>query len=134
MNEKGVVENSSRESYIVKLIKICSIMLFGKSRKLTAEQANIISRFNLQGYTSLEDIANKKILEIEDQIKGKLQFSHREKLLALIVPDEQKDLYDIIKNHYEEKGFKTFYLDKERVPEFKNSTYLFISWDIDIIK
>ena len=74
----------------------------------------------------------KKIKEIEEQITSKLQFSHKERLLALIVPDDQRDLYDLIKTHYTEKGFKTFYLDKERVPEFKNSTYLFISWDIEI--
>lgn len=110
------------------------IMTFGKKKELTADQANIISRFNLQGYSSLEEIAKKKIQEIEEQITSKLQFSHKEKLLALIVPDDQKDLYDLIRSHYSEKGFNTFYLDKERVPEFKNSMYLFISWDIEIKK
>lgn len=110
------------------------IMTIGKKKELTADQANIISRFNLQGYSSLEEIAKKKIKEIEEQITSKLQFSHKERLLALIVPDDQRDLYDLIKTHYTEKGFKTFYLDKERVPEFKNSTYLFISWDIEIKK
>lgn len=109
------------------------IMTIGKKKELTADQANI-SRFNLQGYSSLEEIAKKKIKEIEEQITSKLQFSHKERLLALIVPDDQRDLYDLIKTHYTEKGFKTFYLDKERVPEFKNSTYLFISWDIEIKK
>lgn len=109
-------------------------MTIGKKKELTADQANIISRFNLQGYSSLEEIAKKKIKEIEEQITSKLQFSYKERLLALIVPDDQRDLYDLIKAHYNEKGFNTFYLDKERVPEFKNSTYLFISWDIEIKK
>ena len=64
------------------------IMTIGKKKELTADQANIISRFNLQGYSSLEEIAKKKIKEIEEQITSKLQFSHKERLLALIVPDD----------------------------------------------
>ena len=75
------------------------IMTIGKKKELTADQANIISRFNLQGYSSLEEIAKKKIKEIEEQITSKLQFSHKERLLALIVPDDQRDLYDLIKTH-----------------------------------
>lgn len=43
------------------------IMTIGKKKELTADQANIISRFNLQGYSSLEEIAKKKIKEIEEQ-------------------------------------------------------------------
>ena len=35
------------------------IMTIGKKKELTADQANIISRFNLQGYSSLEEIAKK---------------------------------------------------------------------------
>lgn len=135
MKEAVITENviiKKQESFVKQFLKNV-VMLFEKRKELTAKQANIISRFNLQGdYSSLEDIARKKVREIEDQITGKLQFSHKEKLLALIVPNDQKDLYDIIRSYYDSKGFKTFYLDKERVPEFKNSTYLFISWDIDI--
>ena len=44
------------------------IMTIGKKKELTADQANIISRFNLQGYSSLEEIAQKKIKEIATQM------------------------------------------------------------------
>jgi hypothetical protein len=132
ITEKKLIEK--QEISLAKKMFSCSKrVLFGRSKELTADQANIISRFNLQGWPlTLDEIAEKKVREIEEQITSKLQFSHKEKLLALIVPEDQRDLYDIVKYHYEKKGFKTFYLDKERVPEFKNSTYLFISWDIDI--
>mgnify|MGYP000325131480 CR=1 FL=1 len=43
-------------------------MTIGKKKELTADQANIISRFNLQGYSSLEEIAKKKIKEIATQM------------------------------------------------------------------
>lgn len=103
------------------------IMTIGKKKELTADQANIISRFNLQGYSSLEEIAKKKIEEIEGQITSKLQFSHKERLLALIVPDDQRDLYDLIKTHYTEKDLKLFILTKK---EFQNlrivHIYLFL--------
>lgn len=106
------------------------LRFFGISNKsgLTAKKANMIARFGTPD--DFEDIIKKKIKEIDNQINSKLQFSSQERLLALIVPKDQSDLFEEVKKHYDERGFKTFYVDKSQVPEFGDSRYLFISWDI----
>ena len=88
----------------------------------------MIARFGMPD--DFDSIVKKKVREIEQQIKSKLDFSSQERLLALIVPKDQEDLFEEIKKYYTKKGFKTFYVGKEQVEEFGDSKYLFISWDI----
>ena len=107
--------------------------LFNKTTKkdLTADQACKISKY---GYCYKDLDFNKIVkLKIEDvnyQIKDKLQFSSKERMLNLIVPKDQVELYDKLKEHFESKGFKAFYADKTNLPELGENRYLFLSWDI----
>lgn len=98
---------------------------------LTAEMACRISRY---GYATrnydFSKIVKLKIEEVDTQITNKLQFSNREKLLALLVPEDQIELYNEIKKYYDSNGFKTFYADKTNLPELGENRYLFLSWDI----
>lgn len=96
---------------------------------LTAEKANMMSRFGVN--STFEEIVGKKIKDVQAQILQKLEFSSSEKLLNLLVPEDQKDLYERVRKHFEEKGFKTFYAGKENIEELGNNRYLFLSWDID---
>lgn len=129
--EGGVTVKEERKGisladFIISLLSI--LFKKEKDKGITAEEANRISRFGTPD--SFDDILKKRIDEIEQQIKSKLQFSSQERLLALIVPEDQEDLFEEIKKYYDGKGFKTFYVGKEKVPEFGKSKYLFISWDI----
>lgn len=124
-NVYEVEENE--ESWVDKFLKIFS---FGQKNDegLTAKKANMIARFGMPD--DFDSIVKKKVREIEQQIRSKLEFSSQERLLALIVPKDQEDLFEEVKKYYTEKGFKTFYVGKEQVKDFGDSKYLFISWDI----
>lgn len=124
---KDIEDKHRDEEYSGLLSKI-----FKMNKRLTAEEANMISRFGVP--SSFEDIVEKKIEEIEQQIRMKLQYSSQERLLALVIPPDQVDLFEVIKQYYEDKGFKTFYVGNDRVPELRDSNYLFISWDLEIKK
>ena len=103
-----------------------------KDKGLTATKANLMARFGVD--SDFETIVEKKIKEVDGLIKSKLQFSSQERLLALTVPKDQIDLFERVKKYYMSKGFVTFYVGKDRVPELGESNYLFISWDLKISK
>ena len=111
------------------------VRMFSKKKKdkgLTATKANLIARFGID--SNFETIVEKKIKEVDGLIKSKLQFSSQERLLALTVPKDQVDLFERVKKYYMSKGFITFYVGKDRVPELGENNYLFISWDLKISK
>lgn len=95
---------------------------------LTATKANTISKYGV--FENFDKIVSSKIREIESQIYNKLEFSNKEKLLALLVLKDQKELFYEIEKHFKEKGFKVFYADKENIKELGDNRYMFISWDI----
>lgn len=101
---------------------------FFRGPVLTGEIANNISKY---GYNSFEEVVKSKARLIEEQIADKIRFSRKEKLLALLVPEDQKELYEKISLIFREKGFKTFYASSEQIKELGNNKYLFISWDIN---
>ena len=103
-----------------------------KEKGLTATKANLMARFGVD--SDFKTIVDKKIKEVDGLIKSKLQFSSQERLLALTVPKDQTDLFERVREYYNEKGFITFYVGKDRVPELGESNYLFISWDLKINK
>ena len=129
MENEITLEKKEKNKRIFSFIKIFrSMFSLCNYKELTAIEANMIARFGTPN--EFKDIVKKKIEEIERQIRSKLEFSSCERLLALIVPKDQEDLFEEVKKHYSDKGFKTFYVTKEQVPEFGESKYLFISWDI----
>lgn len=106
--------------------------LFGFStnnNELTANQACKISRYGKD--LDFDKIVELKIKDVNSQIRNKLEFFRHEKILNLLVPKDQTELYDKIKEYYESKGFKVFYADKTNLPELGNNKYLFLSWDIE---
>lgn len=99
-----------------------------KRDRLTGEKACYISKYGVD--YKFDKILNEKILSIECQILDKIKFSRHERLLALLVPIDQVELYKGVEKYFSEKGFKTFYAGKEEIEELGNNKYLFISWDI----
>lgn len=106
--------------------------LFSIDNELTADQACKISKYGKD--LDFDRIVKLKIDDINSQIRNKLEFSRYEKMLNLLVPKDQIELYDKLKEHYESKGFKVFYADKTNLPELGENKYLFLSWDIDTEK
>ena len=103
--------------------------LFSTNNDLTADQACKISKYGRN--LDFDKIVKLKIEDINSQIRNKLEFSRYEKMLNLLVPKDQIELYDKLKEHYENKGFKVFYADKTNLPELGENKYLFLSWDIE---
>lgn len=124
--------NEDNNNNSKKTMKLSFLSFFrcnkGRRDGLTAEKANMIARFGTAD--DFKTIVKRKIKEVEQQIEIKLQYSSQERLLALIVPEDQKDLFDEVEKHYKSMGYNVFYVDKTQVPEFGNSRYLFISWDL----
>lgn len=117
------MENTEKKNLLVRIFSELT-----KKRELTATQANLMSRFG--SYMDFDKIVSKKIDDVQCQIRQKLEFSNKERLLNLLVPEDQKDLYDKVKEHFDKKGFKTFYAGPSEIPELGNNTYLFLSWDL----
>ena len=103
--------------------------LFSTNNDLTADQACKISKYGRN--LDFDKIVKLKIEDINSQIRNKLEFSRYEKMLNLLVPKDQIELYDKLKEHYENKGFKVFYADKTNLPELGENKYLFLSSDIE---
>lgn len=103
--------------------KLCALVI-DKKPELTGERANNISNnaFNLS--------VEKRIKEIKESITFRLKFEYPEKMVTLFVPKGSEDLYEIIKKHFSNLGYKTFYIDKNNTKELKDNKYLFISWDL----
>lgn len=78
-----------------------------------------------------QQILNNRIEVIKTQIINKTEISREERLLVLSIPHEEEKLYEEIKQYFDNKGFITFYADKEKIKELKERKYLFISWDIN---
>lgn len=112
--------------FMMKIFK--NIMKPFEREALTASKANTMSKYGV--FENFKKIIASKIKEIESQIYSKLEFSNKEKLLALLVPNDQKELFDEIEKYFKEKGFKVFYADKQNIKELGDNKYMFISWDI----
>lgn len=80
---------------------------------------------------SYQQILEDRIKLIKTQIINKTDISRDERLLVLSIPHEEEKLYEDIKKYFSDKGFITFYADKEKIKELKERKYLFISWDIN---
>ena len=78
-----------------------------------------------------KQILEDRIRLIRTQIISKTEISREERLLVLSIPHEEEKLYEDIKKYFSEKGFITFYADKNNIEELKERRYLFISWDIN---
>ena len=97
---------------------------------LTAKEANIMSRFKIPATLNYGDLLKRKISEIDDVIRDKLVYSDSEKIISIIIPKEQLDLYLDIKKEFTNRGYDCFILTNQNVPNLKENKFLFISWDV----
>lgn len=118
-------EEVKKSSWINKLF---SALDLNKNSTLTAEQANIISRYGIKA-TSFESVVKDEIKRVQDAIYSRLDYG-AEKIINIPVPLDKRELFERVRKHFSEAGYKTFYVDKEKVKELGNNKYLFISWDL----
>lgn len=83
------------------------------------------------GAYNYEEVLERTFESVKTKIKEKIEFSREERLLVLSVPEDRKDLYEDLRKKFIGLGFKSFYLEKGRIKELGDRTYLVISWDIN---
>lgn len=122
INNKEKMEERSWFSKLVSVVK-------RKESTISAVQANLMSRYGLKA-TSFESVVKDEIKKIQEIIHSKLEFGSSERIINVLVPGDQKELFERVRQHFCDKGYKSFYVDKSRVKELGNNTFLFISWDL----
>lgn len=100
-----------------------------KESTIPAIQANLMARYGTKS-TSFENVVKEEIKKVQNSIYYKLEFRSNERAINFLVPNDQKELFERVREHFNNKGYKTFYIDKKVVKELGNNTYLFISWDL----
>ena len=122
INNKEKMEERSWFSKLVSVVK-------RKESTIPAVQANLMSRYGLKA-TSFESVVKDEIKKIQEIIYSKLEFGSSERIINVLVPGDQKELFERVRQHFCDKGYKSFYIDKSKVKELGNNTFLFISWDL----
>lgn len=119
----------SKNYWINKLFSVLDIN-GGLNNTLPAKRANIISRYGFKGASSFESVVNCEIRKIRESIYYALDYSS-ERMLNVPVPKDKIELFEKVREHFSNAGYKTFYVDKTNVKELGDNKYLFISWDFE---
>lgn len=119
----------SEDTKIGKIKRIITKAFKPMNEALSAEKANVMSNCRIEAMNS--SYITTRVKELLADIKLKTETNPEEKMICVNVPKNQKNLYENIKNYFSELGYSTFYIDNSRVPEMKESIYLFISWNLN---
>lgn len=96
-----------------------------KKQPLSAQKALNLSKYGRD--ITREKLIKEMIRDVEDQILYKCQL--HEYSLSISVKKENQDIIEEVKLHFNNLGFRSYYIGETEIPDLKEHKYLFLIWE-----
>lgn len=96
-----------------------------KKQPLSAQKALNLSKYGRD--ITREKLIKEMIADVEDQILYKCQL--HEYSLSISVKKANQDIIEDIRIHFNNLGFKSYYIGEKEIPDLKEHKYLFLIWE-----